>query len=142
MGLALTIVLLLVFATNRIDKKHFNTIQNAVTTLHTDRVVAQDFIYRMNTIVYQKHLDLLDKSPVNYTLNKEFYTLLENFAETKLTFKEAKIFKKVEADFEKLMLKEKKVSEGLQDKKFVIKSLNIIKEDLISVWSVSTLIPK
>jgi hypothetical protein len=92
----------------------------------------------MNTIVYQKHLDLLDKSPVNYTLNKEFYTLLENFAETKLTFKEAKIFKKVEADFEKLMLTEKKVSEGLQDKKFVIKSLNIIKEDLITLSKIQT----
>jgi hypothetical protein len=138
MGLALTIVLLLVFATNRIDKKHFNTVQNAVTTLYTDRVVAQDFIYNMNTIVYQKHINLLNKNPVNDTLNKEFYTLLENFSTTKLTFKEATIFKKVETDFEKIMLTEKKVSEGQQDKKLVIENLKIIKEDLITLSKIQT----
>lgn len=138
MGLALTIVLLLVFATNRIDKKHFNTVQNAVTTLYTDRVVAQDFIYRMNTIVYQKHLDLLDKNSVNDTLNKEFYLLLENFSKTKLTFKEATIFKRVKDDFEKLLLTEKKVSEGQQDRKLVVENLKIIKEDLITLSKIQT----
>ena len=99
MGLALTIVLLLVFATNRIYKKHFNTVQNAVTTIYADRVVAQDIIYKMNTIVYQKHLKILDASPIEHTLNKDFYTLVENFAETKLTFKEANIFKAVARRF-------------------------------------------
>lgn len=74
LGLALTIVLLLVFATNRIDKKHFNTVQNVVTSINTDRVVPQYFIYRMTTIVYQKHLEILDKTPINDTLNNELHT--------------------------------------------------------------------
>ena len=47
-GLALSIVFLLVFATNRLDKRHFETVQNTVISLHTDRVIAQDLIYKMN----------------------------------------------------------------------------------------------
>ncbi|MGK0327983.1 MAG: hypothetical protein ACJAXF_001457 [Polaribacter sp.] len=99
LGLALTIVLLLVFATNRIDKKHFNRVQNIVTSMYTDRVVPQYFIYRITTIVYQKHLKTLDKTPINDTLNNELYTLIENFAETKITFKEAQIFKRIRSEF-------------------------------------------
>ncbi|TXD50956.1 MULTISPECIES: hypothetical protein [unclassified Polaribacter] len=132
-GFALTIVLLLVFATNRIDKNHFNTVQNAVTTLHTDRVVAQDFIFKMNTIVYKKQLRLIDESLVNNTLNTEFYSLIENFAETKLTYKEAEIFKRLQENFETLTASEKEVSKSTLNKKAIIHNLNIIKADLIKL---------
>ena len=57
-GLALSIVFLLVFATNRLDKRHFDTVQNTVLSLHTDRVIAQDFIYKMNAIIYNKQLSI------------------------------------------------------------------------------------
>ncbi|MGK0414650.1 MAG: hypothetical protein ACJA1B_002878 [Polaribacter sp.] len=130
-GLALTIVLLLVFATNRIDKRHFETVQNTITTLHTDRVVAQDFIYKMNTIIYQKQLLILDKSAKNSNLDKDFYILLENFEQTKRTKKEAEIFEKLKTDFDQLILKEKKVAEGSMQKDNLINSLNSIKIDLV-----------
>lgn len=132
-GLALTIVLLLVFATNRIDKRHFETVQNTITTLHTDRVVAQDFIYKMNTIIYQKQLLNLEESAKNSDLTEDFYALLENFEQTKLTQKEAKIFEKLKTDFAQLILTEKKVAEGSMQKDLLINSLNSIKIDLVDL---------
>lgn len=132
-GLALTIVLLLVFATNRIDKRHFETVQNTITTLHKDRIVAQDFIYKMNTIIYQKQLLILDESAKKGNLDKYFYILLENFEQTKLTKKEAEIFEKLKTDFAQLILKEKKVAEGSMQKDNLINSLNSIKIDLVSL---------
>lgn len=130
-GLAVTIVLLLVFATNRIDKRHFETIQNTIATLHTDRVVAQDFIYKMNTIIYQKQLLKVDESDKNKNLNKDFYALLDNFSQTKLTIKEAEIFEKLKTDFAQLILKEKKVAEGSMLKDTLINRLNSIKSNLV-----------
>ncbi|UAM99813.1 hypothetical protein K8354_08445 [Polaribacter litorisediminis] len=130
-GLAVTIVLLLVFATNRIDKRHFETIQNTIATLHTDRVVAQDFIYKMNTIIYQKQLLKVDESDKNKNLNKDFYALLDNFSQTKLTIKEAEIFEKLKTDFAHLILKEKKVVEGSMLKDTLINRLNSIKNNLV-----------
>jgi hypothetical protein len=130
-GFALTIVLLLVFATNRIDKRHFDTVQNAVTTLHTDRVLAQDFIYKMNTIIYEKQLLILDESANYIDFNNDFHILLENFSNTKLTTKEAKIFERLKTDFTELIITEKKAIQGSIEKEVLIASLNTIKIDLV-----------
>ncbi|PQJ81408.1 hypothetical protein [Polaribacter glomeratus] len=134
-GLALTIVFLLVYATNRIDNKHFETVQNALVTLHTDRIIAQDFIYKMNTIAYEKQLHYIDESHnnVHKNLNTDFYTLLEDFSNTKLTLKEATIFDELKIDFDKLILSEKKGLLNSTKKDAAINSLNTIKKDLINL---------
>jgi hypothetical protein len=139
-GLALTIVFLLVFATNRIDKNHFETVQNALITLHTDRVVAQYFIFEMNTIIYKKQLHFIDGSPTNIhkSLNDEFYILIEGFSNTKLTPKEEIIFDELQIDFDKLILLEKKYLEGTAEKNAIINNLNIIKTDLIQLSEIQT----
>lgn len=131
-GLALSIVFLLVFATNRLDKKHFDTVQNTVLTLHTDRVIAQDFIYKMNTIIYNKQLSMLTESPksVNYNLNRDFNLLIEKFSETKLTKKEGEIFEKLKVDFNNLIKLEAENSENNDE---IIANINIIKSDLITL---------
>ena len=134
-GLALTIVLLLVFATNRIDKKHFDTVQNAISTLHSDRVVAQDYIYKMNTIVYKKHLYIVTNpaTNTNQKLNAEFNTLLDLFSNTELTAKEFAVFERLQSDFTKFIAIEKTTTADNLDSKTVIKNLEIIKTDLITL---------
>jgi hypothetical protein len=134
-GLALTIVFLLVFATNRIDKNHFETVQNALITLHTDRVVAQDLIYKMNTIIYKKQLQNINvkSENSNENLNTDFYSLLENFSNTKLTPIEATIFKRLQVDFDELILSEKKNLEDSSIKEAILNSLNSIKNNLMNL---------
>jgi hypothetical protein len=131
-GLALSIVFLLVFATNRLDKRHFETVQNTVISLHTDRVIAQDLIYKMNLIIYNKQLSLLGESSknVNPNLNKDFNLLIEKFSETKLTKKESQIFEKLKVDFNKLTDLEAKMLENNEE---ILTNINIIKSDLIKL---------
>lgn len=131
-GLALSIVFLLVFATNRLDKRHFDTVQNTVLSLHKDRVIAQDLIYKMNLIIYNKQLSLLGENSKNITnnLNKDFNLLIENFSETKLTKKESQIFKKLKVDFSNLIDLEGK---KLENRDELITNINIIKSDLIEL---------
>lgn len=104
LGLSLAIVFLLVLATNRIDKQHFEVIQSTLTTLHKDRVMAQEYVYQMKGIIYEKKIIVLDSSlaTTQTDLNKKFETLVDVFATTKLTRNESKIFISLRKDFEKL----------------------------------------
>lgn len=127
-GFSLAIVFLLVFATNRVDKKHFETVQNALTSLHNDRVIAQEYVYKMSGIVHQKRLILVDSTSTNnkLELNKEFETLIDAFATTKLTPNESKTFKSLREDFEKLKSAEQKNVKNNSERKL----LNTLESDL------------
>ena len=80
-----------------------------LTTLHKDRVMAQEYVYQMKGIIYEKKITLLDSSSVsNQTdLNKKFETLVDVFGTTKLTRNESKIFNSLKEDFEKIKSIEK-----------------------------------
>lgn len=133
-GFALLVVFLLVFATNRIDKRHFETVQDTLTTVYNDRVVAQDYVYKMNNIMHQKRLHLLDSKAVNKqdNLNKEFATLIDVFTTTKLTPKESKIFNDLKQNFETLKRNENK-TEGQENQQKIIENISSIETDLNSL---------
>lgn len=126
-GFAFLIVFLLIFATNRIDKIHFETVQNALTTVYKDRVVAQDYVHKMNTVVYKIRLHFVNGNGihVNQNLNREFQTLLDAFGSTKLTLTEAKTFESLKDNFLKLKLKEQTLT-----KKEIENHLDLLQADL------------
>lgn len=129
-GFALLGIFLLVFATNRIDQRHFETVQDTLKTVYSDRVVAQDYVYKMNNIIHQKRLQFLDSSAVNNqnNLNKEFAALIDVFSTTKFTPKESKIFNDLKQKFEALKRSESKAEN--QNNKKLIETINAIKADL------------
>lgn len=126
-GFALLVVFLLVFATNRIDKRHFETVQVTLTTVYEDRVVAQDYVYKMKNIIHQKQLQLKDSSTTDNqnNLNKEFATLIDLFSTTKLTPQESKTFEGLKKNFETLKTNERK-----ENTKKLTSNINAIKTDL------------
>lgn len=126
-GFALAIVFLLVLATNRVDKQHFEAIQSTLTTLHKDRVMAQEYVYQMKGIIYEKKIALLDSGVVTSQtdLNKKFETLIDVFETTKLTRNEAKIFKNLKQDFDKIKTLEAKKRIG--NSKFLTVERNHLK---------------
>ncbi|MBR9846766.1 MAG: hypothetical protein GYB35_11995 [Algicola sp.] len=126
-GFALIVVFLLVFATNRIDKRHFETVQDTLTTVYNDRVLAQDYVYKMNNIIHQKRLQLQNSNSTENqnNLNREFATLIDVFSTTKLTPKESKTFKDLQQNFETL-----KRNEGKVDNQKLIENINAIETDL------------
>ena len=103
-GLVLAMAFLLVLGSNRLDQKHFSTIQNTVNSVYKDRVVVQDFIYQLNNIFHQKKLQLfVQKGLTDDRLpNKKVNELLANFGKTKLTSKEARMLNELNLQFEKL----------------------------------------
>lgn len=111
--LALVAVFLLILGTNRIDKRHFETAQNAVTSVYNDRVLAQDYIYKINNLIHKKQSQKTDASrSENASVNKDIETLIVLFSDTKLTANEAKTFKRFRNNFESLKEKEVKYFEN------------------------------
>ncbi len=110
-GLAMAVVFLLVLATNRLDKRHFTTVQNTVNSVYEDRVVAQDYIYRLNNIFQDKRffIGLHDSLPDGTNENRQIEELLADFEKTKLTTKESFYFKVLQDDFENLKTLERSI---------------------------------
>ncbi|TMM32398.1 hypothetical protein FDT66_02725 [Polaribacter aestuariivivens] len=130
-GLSLAIVFLLVLATNRIDKRHFETVQNTLNTIHNDRILAQDYVYKMSGILHQKRILLLDSTAIDkeIVLNTQFETLIDVFAKTKLTTNESKKFKSLQKNFNELnKIEQSNFNSG--NNKNVTKYLDALETDL------------
>lgn len=111
--LGLLAVFLLILGTNRIDKRHFDTAQNAITTVYNDRVLTQSYIYKMNNLIHRKQHHVIDGSITSRTAtNKEIETLIDLYAETQLTIKEAKTFDSFKNNFTKLKHQENSYHEN------------------------------
>lgn len=111
--LALVAVFLLILGTNRIDKRHFETAQNAVKSVYKNRVLAQNYIYKMNNLIHKKQRHLMEGADVmNASVNKEIETLITLFSETKLTADELSTFENFTTDFENLKKKETRYFEN------------------------------
>ncbi|MEM6298177.1 MAG: hypothetical protein AAF740_05745 [Bacteroidota bacterium] len=103
MGIALLVVFLLVYATNRIDQSHFEEVQKALNSVYEDRLVAKAAVYDLSNLFHQKHLQLL-KSQESFKLDADFYTRVDaritEFTNTKFTNREADVFKIFQKDYE------------------------------------------
>lgn len=115
--LALSIVFLLVLATNRIDRKHFEVAQNSVKEVYNDRVIVQDYIFSISNALFHKRLALEDSLVKLQRLkeNDNIRTLLLNFKETKLTIAEARNLDKLQANFDRLIQLESQYSQPVKD---------------------------
>jgi hypothetical protein len=101
--IGLLAVFLLVLGTNRIDQHHFDTAQNAVSSIYDNRVLAQDYVYKMNNLIYEKKLNYLqgtNRSTISNS-NKELKTLIDLFSSTELTTKESRVFQNMQESYEK-----------------------------------------
>ncbi len=107
--LGLVAVFLLVLGTNRIDQSHFNTAQEALTTVYEDRVIAQDYLYKMsllNRLKEEQYRNDAAQSTIERT-NKEFQELIEAFAQTKLTIKETEYLSNLRSTFQTISEQER-----------------------------------
>jgi hypothetical protein len=87
-GLALVIILIL--ATNFIDRNNFQRIQDSVVSIYEDRLVVKSYIFDIQHKIHEKELllaqqkdsVLLSQSAAD---NKELNELIQGFSNTKLT---------------------------------------------------------
>ncbi|MFS4446552.1 hypothetical protein [Maribacter sp. 2307UL18-2] len=104
-GLILAMAFLLVLGSNRLDKRHFETVQNTVNSVYQDRVVVQDFIYQLNKIFHAKELELArtGQFTLDDSRNEKIRQLLNDFATTELTPKESDLLNDLDRAFETLV---------------------------------------
>lgn len=131
-GLILAIAFLLVLGSNRLDKRHFDTIQKTVNSVYKDRVVVQNLIYQASNIFHEKELRyILDKDNIeaHAAENENIEQLLKAFRETELTSKEYNLLVQLTGEFQDLKTLERNVSKSLvteQEKTEVITAIKTI----------------
>lgn len=108
-GLVLAMAFLLVLGSNRLDQKHFSTIQTTVNSVHNDRVVVQDYIYQLSSIFYNKELELVKNDSPDTSQNEKVGQLLIDFGNTELTNDERNHLRTLNGQFGKLQDLENKI---------------------------------
>lgn len=103
-GFSFAIVFILVLATNRFDKKRFETVENSLTSVYEDRLVAKGYIYSLNNIFHIQEKMLIDKDQ-SYKIeayHNAVSSLLASFKATRLTSEEKSTFRNLRDNFNKL----------------------------------------
>jgi hypothetical protein len=135
-GLILAIAFFLVLFSNRLDNRHFETIQNTVNSVYKDRVVVQNLIYELSTILHKKALRFsLDQTNYEaFTIeNNEVATILTAFRKTELTSKEYNLLLELSEDFDHFLTLEKKMISPqvtAHQKTEVLTALNSMRQQL------------
>ena len=104
---ALVLVLLLVIATNVMDNTSFTIVKNSVSSIFDDRLVAYDLTYKMHNQIMNRQIGLLKDDQVAFKASTaQFESSIENlidkYAKTNLTSKEAGNFEMLQTQFEEL----------------------------------------
>lgn len=90
--LGLVMVILLVFITNRLDKRHFEKVQDKISSIYYDRVVAQDYLFDLSRIFYDRRMRMANQEILNFNDDAEIESLISQYEETTLTKKEEELF--------------------------------------------------
>jgi len=111
-GLALAVVIILIFATNRIDQRHFETTQNTVDAVFNDRVVAQNYIYQIRNLITDIKVQVLTDSAraTQKESVEKLEVLLDQFGKTKLTVEEMRSYELLQDQIDQLSTQSQKWS--------------------------------
>ncbi|WP_218058509.1 hypothetical protein [Allomuricauda sp. CP2A] len=90
--LVLAISFMLIMVANLMDYGYILRTQDTVNSVYNDRVVAQDYIYQMSGLFYQKELSLGENNGIFEATNDSIASLMSRFGETKLTRNESNFF--------------------------------------------------
>lgn len=100
--LALIIVIGLVFTTNRLDKRHFEQVQENITSIHEDRVLAQDYLFDLSNIFHERRLRMTQGELVSFENDNEIEVILDKYRATYLTSKEKELFQRLTTNLNQL----------------------------------------
>ncbi|MFT4846760.1 MAG: hypothetical protein ACI9CP_002028 [Cryomorphaceae bacterium] len=100
--LGLIMIILLVFITNRLDKKHFEDVQDTITAIYDDRVVAQYDLFQLTNLIYGVQFRIQEMEFVSLDGNVELERILSEFSQTTLTKKESTVFGRLKENLDKL----------------------------------------
>ena len=99
---------LLVLASNRLNQRNFSTVEQSVNSVFEDRLVVQEYIYRLNNLFHKKELALAknEGNTGSPTQSSDIETILSDFEKTELTTKESKYLADLKKSYTELQLME------------------------------------
>ncbi len=111
-GFILAAAFLLVLASNRLNQRNFSTVEQNVNSVFEDRLVVQEYIYRLNNLFHKKELALAKNELNTNTLTEssDIEKILSDFAKTELTVKESKYLSDLRSSYSELQQMEKNLS--------------------------------
>lgn len=120
-SIGLLLIIVLIGATNFIDRNNFKRIQDSVATIYEDRLVAKDLIFEMQLNVHDKELLLAQNKDTTLLATskasqKQLEGFISSFSNTELTIDEEKVFKNLEDEFAQLFILESQYSAAVSDK--------------------------
>ncbi|WP_108424711.1 hypothetical protein [Flagellimonas amoyensis] len=113
-AMVLGISFLLILAAHLIDYKYLSNVRRNVNSVYNDRVVAQDYIYQLSNLFYQKQLSMGENRSDSHwhNQNDSIDRLLLRFSKTELTRSEAGFFIDLQKNYVELMSLETVLSSG------------------------------
>jgi len=93
-AMALTVVILLVLITSMINKNHFTKLQESFTSVYEDRLLVENYIYKLSRELNKKRMTIYNRSEESNEANKSdqrIDVLISNFQNTTLTAEESTV---------------------------------------------------
>jgi hypothetical protein len=114
---SLIVVFLLILATNMVDSHHFTIVQNSLTSVYEDRLLAKNYIYKISRQMQVKRnllesRELAGAIEINKQANDSIRVLIDKYRTTKLTEMESRRFATLQDKISRLFQYEQRFSEG------------------------------
>lgn len=106
--LGISLIFLLIAATNLVDRSNFVRVKESVVTIYEDRLVVKDLIMDMYKAVQQKKVAILTEDQQffgqsNEAVNRNIRTLIGRYEGTKLTPNEVIVFENLQTNIDTLL---------------------------------------
>lgn len=140
-SVGLFLVIALILATNFIDRNNFKRVQDSVSTIYEDRLVAKDLIYDIQLEIHEKELLIALNNTTAYLsqknkAQKELNDSMTQFSTTKLTLEEEKVFDNLQTELAALFTLENATdftTVNNQDNSRLQQQIDLINETLLKL---------
>ena len=131
-GFILAAAFLLVLASNRLNNRNFSTVEHGVDSVFEDRLVVQEYIYRLNNLFHKKELFLANNTLDNGTIPQypEIRSTLADFGKTDLTREESLFLTSLKENYSELKTLEGNHANKNASEKEIVSVLNSISRNL------------
>lgn len=111
--LGILLVFIIIVTTNLIDRNNFVRVKDAIVTIYEDRLIANDIIFEINSLIHEKHIAVIAADSgyfdaQNQKSNRIIRDQITKYERTKLTVDEKRIFNEFKSNFERLENVERK----------------------------------
>jgi hypothetical protein len=105
--LGILLVFIIIVTTNLIDRKNFVRVKDAIVTIYEDRLIANDIIYEINTLIHEKQIAVAFADDIffntqNQKSNRNIRDQITKYERTKLTIDEQRVLSELKSNLERL----------------------------------------